>query len=68
MGKQHLDYATRDDVTHLMDTRYLPSNEPIWSCRVWAKNVLETARQNRFIELPATLGKSKSGPIILKQY
>lgn len=67
-GKQYLDYASGDDVTHLMDKRYLPSNEPIWSCRVWAKRVLDIAQQNRYIELPATLGKLRYGPITLNQY
>ncbi|KAJ4391474.1 hypothetical protein N0V93_005091 [Gnomoniopsis smithogilvyi] len=57
MGKQHLDYASRDDLTHLMDKRYLPSNEPIWTCRIWAKTVLSIAHQNRYIQLPADLNR-----------
>lgn len=54
--KEHFDYAFRDDGTHLMDKRYLPSNEPIWTCRVWAKRVLEVAQQNGYIRLPGTFG------------
>lgn len=68
-GKQYLDYASRDDVTHLMDRRYLPSNEPIWTCRVWVKRVLDIAEQHRYIDLPASLGKSRyRAHITLNQY
>lgn len=68
MGKQHFDYASRDDVTHLMDKRYLPSNEPIWTCRVWAKTILDTAHRNRFIRLPATLGEFKPVSAMTSQH
>lgn len=53
-GKAHLDYESRDDVTHLMDRRWLPNNEPVWTCRVWAKRVLNVAYQYHYIQLPTT--------------
>lgn len=52
-----LDWASRDDVTHLMDPRYLPRGEPQWTCRVWVKTVLEMAERQRYIRLPAGLDR-----------
>ncbi|ROV92533.1 hypothetical protein VSDG_06699 [Cytospora chrysosperma] len=51
-----LDWASRDEVTHLMDPRYpIPRGEPRWTCRVWVKTVLEMAEHQRYIRLPAKL-------------
>lgn len=57
-GQQHFDYASKDELTHLMNVAKLPKNEPRWTCRVWAKRVLEIASDKHWISLPALLGKS----------
>lgn len=66
--REYFEHAIRDDVTHLMDKRYLPENEPIWTCRVWAKKVLEIAQQIGCIRLPATLRKFRYVPVVTSQY
>jgi hypothetical protein len=37
---------------HLMDRRYLPANEPQWTCRVWVKELLSKLHDKRYIVLP----------------
>ncbi|KAK3682891.1 hypothetical protein B0T22DRAFT_484909 [Podospora appendiculata] len=39
----------------LMDHRYLPREEPQWTCRVWVKEVLLTLDRCRYIALPLTI-------------
>lgn len=39
-----------------MDTRYLPRGERQWTCRVWVKQLLKLLHDNRYIQLPWSLG------------
>ncbi|ATY61874.1 hypothetical protein A9K55_007913 [Cordyceps militaris] len=41
----------------LMDPRYLPRNEPLWTCRVWVKEVLASLEANGLTQLPVSVDR-----------